>query len=524
STGTDTLEGLIKSVLAEFDTRPLARVLHGIEERRPLLMAAWIPARLAVRLATAYFGLPGLVDLLWRTVGSDPRARNDMRETLVKAVDEWRAEQPRLQRTLVVFIDDLDRCPGETVLAVCEALKVYLDIPGLAFVIGCDRAELRLRDGDGPLHGTGFLEKIFQTSFRLPHADPDRVREYARGCAGDAGIAHLLDDELTELLVRRAGRNPRRIKLLVNGFVLEITLNPVWRLQPAAVVFRLLLLQYFYADFYRLLTRPREADDDDGVVAEFDAYRRARQLLPRMPNDWSGELITEAARILEPYEIELDRADTGRTLERLEQQLPVGFRELVADQGFVSLLDDLKAVDDADELFRMLRSEPAVRGEVEAESIASAHASAFDASVSVAVSAGEWDGMRILWVDDHPENNTRELDRLRAAGASVATASTSSEAGAYLGAGGLHLLISDVQRGSSRMAGPDDLAMWREEGSYKGPAVFYTMRVSPALKERARELGALVASTPSELFRAIGLIDDVVRTAPESRPSAARRA
>ncbi|MFW6722761.1 hypothetical protein ACHZ98_21855 [Streptomyces sp. MAR4 CNY-716] len=50
------------------------------------------------------------------------------------------------------------------------------------------------------------------------------------------GAAGLVD-ELRRLLVERSGRNPRRIKRLVNGFVLEATLNPVWSgFRPEAVI------------------------------------------------------------------------------------------------------------------------------------------------------------------------------------------------------------------------------------------------------------------------------------------------
>jgi predicted KAP-like P-loop ATPase len=40
---------------------------------------------------------------------------------------------------LVLFIDDLDRCMPDVALEVLEALKLYLNIPGLLFVAGLDR-------------------------------------------------------------------------------------------------------------------------------------------------------------------------------------------------------------------------------------------------------------------------------------------------------------------------------------------------------------------------------------------------
>ena len=39
---------------------------------------------------------------------------------------------------LVVFVDDLDHCSPENVAWVLEAIRLYLDAPGLVFVISCD--------------------------------------------------------------------------------------------------------------------------------------------------------------------------------------------------------------------------------------------------------------------------------------------------------------------------------------------------------------------------------------------------
>jgi len=40
---------------------------------------------------------------------------------------------------MVIFIDDLDRCMPDIALQVLEALKLYLNIPNLIFVLGVDK-------------------------------------------------------------------------------------------------------------------------------------------------------------------------------------------------------------------------------------------------------------------------------------------------------------------------------------------------------------------------------------------------
>src|SRR4051794_6890454 len=39
---------------------------------------------------------------------------------------------------LVVFVDDIDRCSPDKALALLDAIKVFLDLPGCIFVLGLD--------------------------------------------------------------------------------------------------------------------------------------------------------------------------------------------------------------------------------------------------------------------------------------------------------------------------------------------------------------------------------------------------
>ncbi|WP_037838200.1 P-loop NTPase fold protein [Streptomyces sp. NRRL S-337] len=360
STGADALEGLIKSVLMRFDRRVLRRGLARVSERRALLRAA----RALTTVVAGPLGVAGLVDELWKSLSVDSQARNEMRGAIGELVQEWSQNtENRPRRLLVVFIDDLDRCSEETVLAVCEAVKVYLDVPGLAFMIGCDRSALGpnglLRDLSPA--GSAFMEKIFQTSYRIPAPDNHGVKDYIRWCARTAGIEPLLDDALVDLLVQRSDRNPRRIKRLVNGFVLEATLNPVWRdFGPDAVV-RTLLLQYFYPDFYRMMTGPSGTVDGD-VVAEFRTYREVRRtLLASAAAPPPDHQLTRVRTFLSSYDLLAPDPLGGSgeaVLTALERQLPTEFPALVVNPAFTSLVDELTARPDADRLLQRLREGP----------------------------------------------------------------------------------------------------------------------------------------------------------------------
>lgn len=72
-------------------------------------------------------------------------------------------------RRLVLFIDDLDRCLPEVTLEVLEALKLYLNIPGLLFVAGLDRVVIDQivtdhygKSGVSETVALRYLDKIFQ--------------------------------------------------------------------------------------------------------------------------------------------------------------------------------------------------------------------------------------------------------------------------------------------------------------------------------------------------------------------------
>jgi len=81
---------------------------------------------------------------------------------------------------LVVFIDDLDRCPTDRVIKVLETIKLFMDKPGCVFVIGADRAviESALRQTySGEDEAEKFMDKIVQVTFSLPKVAHDDIQE-----------------------------------------------------------------------------------------------------------------------------------------------------------------------------------------------------------------------------------------------------------------------------------------------------------------------------------------------------------
>lgn len=590
STGADALEGLVKSVLMRFERRTLKRTLSRISRGRAVVRGV----RAVTTVLGGALGAAGLVDELWTSwTAGGPEARNAMREEIGRMARERAASGP--SRMLVVFIDDLDRCPEETVMAVCEALKVYLDLPGLVFVVGCDRSaqgpSALLREQTQA--ASVFMEKIFQTSYRIPVADNDGVGAYVEWCARTAGIEGMLDDGLKQLLVERSGRNPRRIKRLVNGFVLEATLNPVWSGFPPESVIRTLLLQYFYPEFYRMMTGTSGAPGED-VVQEFTMYRRVRRTLlspvPAVPHEAAAEFASydEVGTFFEQYDLypPAREQDGAPALEQLERRLPIGFPEHADDPGFTSLLGELLKLQDAERLLVLLRE--GAPAEAEAPSYAQppvttpsvvqggtvsgpvvagwgggapygsqaqygstppypapalpsqaqqpypppSQGPAQPAYASPAPPMGDVDGvwqtqsvpalhgLRILWVDDHPENNTSFARRLRSEGAVITEVRSRAEAEREMVPGRFDLLVSDIARGTDQSAGLDDLRHWRSAGIYRGPAVFFSSRITPERRDAAAELNTQILNGSDALLRYVTRIGASLSAARAPAPSA----
>ena len=100
-------------------------------------------------------------------------------------------------QSLVILIDDLDRCSPERIIENLEAIKLFLNAPCTAFVIGADPRivrhaiavrykDIRLPDiqaltGDGELNERlvdDYLEKLIQIPYHLPRLSRAEIETY----------------------------------------------------------------------------------------------------------------------------------------------------------------------------------------------------------------------------------------------------------------------------------------------------------------------------------------------------------
>ncbi|WP_457031565.1 P-loop NTPase fold protein [Kitasatospora sp. P5_F3] len=496
--GTDALEGVIKSVLQRFDRSLLRRVWYRTGRRGPLLAGL----RLGVTLLAGVFRVDRMVDELWERMAADAAARNQIRELISKSATEWAAAPGSWdqRRLLAVFVDDLDRCSDETILAVCEAIKVYLDVPGLAFVLGCDQSRIAdVAEASGQALSADYLQKIVQVNYRIPPMDPAQAARLVRSYAERSGTAGLLTPPLEALLAERMGRNPRRIKRLINSFVMEYHLNVGWQEFGAEGLLRSVLLQHLYPDFHRALVQPGGPDR----VTEFVTYYEVRGLVRRGGGGLDQEQTARLAVLAERLDLRLPE-EWPATLEQLERALPPEYPLLAADRGFVRLVLDLAQLPDADALLGWLRRTVALRPSISQGGPPPLPVGASPLTLSGAPPLN-LSGARVLWVDDVPSNNAELAGQLRRSGAEVRQVESTPEALAGLG-WQPHVVITDMRRGSEKRAGIDGIRAVRARG-FTGPVILYSETRNVMLLAEAEQVGATSVRSPTAM---VDLIEEAL--------------
>src|SRR5262249_54072513 len=110
------------------------------------------------------------------------------------------------------------------------------------------------------------------------------------------------------------------------------------------------------------------------------------------------------------------------------------------------------------------------------------------------------DGLRILWIDDHPANNITIERNLTSRGAQVAAALNIDEAVAKVPFLRPNVVVSDVERDGVEDAGFVDAERLRRHLGYEHPILFYTSHVGPEHQRRIRALApASITVNGSEL-------------------------
>ncbi|MCC6192598.1 MAG: NTPase [Anaerolineales bacterium] len=161
------------------------------------LLASWM-AQHGVGAPPQLPALPDPTTVNWGSAVADDAQPKGNQPALLEA-RKFREDFEQLLtetnvKTLVVLIDDLDRCLPERIIETLEAIKLFVSVPQTAFVIGADPrivrhaiakryVERQLREEETKSEDeynlvTDYLEKLIQVPYYLPRLSPSEVETY----------------------------------------------------------------------------------------------------------------------------------------------------------------------------------------------------------------------------------------------------------------------------------------------------------------------------------------------------------
>lgn len=192
------------------------------------LALAFAPAA----LVAGFVALTGKTLTFQRTIGA-PSSDEEFETLFRDIVKDSCAER------IVIFVDELDRCSASEVVETLDTIRTFLDIPGCVFIVAADQqvVEQALRrrvrqttpvDVSNPYYsaGSAYLDKVFHYQLALPPLTPRRLSRFALDLVGSkAGLWNDVDREaVVSVLIPTHVRSPRRVKVLLNNFVLAYRL------------------------------------------------------------------------------------------------------------------------------------------------------------------------------------------------------------------------------------------------------------------------------------------------------------
>lgn len=235
-----------------------------------------------------------------------------------KGVSDFRKEFEELLSeiteisTLVVMIDDLDRCLPETIIETLEAIKLFLFVPKTAFVLGADERLVKYAvkkrfpelPGEKTEVGRDYLEKLIQFPVRVPALGRAELETYIallfsqiapitkeqfnqlKDKAIDSksvldvrlnlGIVKevlgtIKDDFKTNLelgariapvLAAGLAGNPRQCKRFLNTLMMRLKMAETRKIDlNGRVLAKLMLLEYFKSESFRKLAEMQAFED-----------------------------------------------------------------------------------------------------------------------------------------------------------------------------------------------------------------------------------------------------------------------
>ena len=240
-------------------------------------------------------GLPEDLDALLRAVR---REMHTYRMERLASIEQFEAafrqalnlawEAQGVPGRLILFVDDLDRCLPEKALEILEAIKLFLDVEGTAFVLALDRDVIRqgveayyahyTHTARPPISGDAYLQKFVQIPFTLPPLAMHQMermlqmleRPQSRPPATWEDVtlpvdpdARTLTPDVYRIFASGLKPNPRQVKRAVNTFRLlqavALVREERGRLPPGTswpLLAKIVVMQLEFSEIYEAWLQP----------------------------------------------------------------------------------------------------------------------------------------------------------------------------------------------------------------------------------------------------------------------------
>jgi hypothetical protein len=299
---TDVKGTVIAEVLGALDER--FKDEAGLKEKTKGLLKRISWARVGIALTngalTMQWDAEKLIDAFTPRTKETPDSMTGFRAEFAEVLGSLEIDR------VVVLVDDLDRCLPGAVTATLEAIKLFLSVKKMVFVIAADQDMVRDAiavsvdsASRGDRFATRYLEKIIQLPVSLPRLAPQEAEAYttlllARSeCPDEAAYAELVEHcnqrrkghrfplvsdlgglpwipdgsllllaaQLAQGLGSDKVSNPREIKRFLNAFGVRRHIAQARGIDvEPAVIGKLLLLEDRYRDDFETLAATSEAE------------------------------------------------------------------------------------------------------------------------------------------------------------------------------------------------------------------------------------------------------------------------
>ena len=139
-----------------------------------------------------------------------------------------------IDKDVILFVDDLDRCSVDNILSMLESIKWFLTLDRVLVVIAVDMDkiekawELRYGDDGAKESGRDHTEKMFQLKLSVPTKSRSHLLSFINNLPD---MPNACD---TDYFVNSMPANPRKLKLAFN--LLQYTLHGIQKARPEKTI------------------------------------------------------------------------------------------------------------------------------------------------------------------------------------------------------------------------------------------------------------------------------------------------